>query len=402
MNSVKPGGNEHGSGPVEVPVTDNQDKKPAEKPAEKPADKPAEKPKEKPAEKPKETTAAKPFPDSVYTNPRVAIVTFVTGEHSYTQTSLLNKAEYARRHNYTLFVDFDATEPRGVMWYKFTMVERIILGKSAVQGHGIGGFPKQDQPEFDWIWWIDFDTLFMNMKLPLGEHIKNELASLPNRDEVDMLFTPDCLPLNAGSMVFRAHPRVLPFFNLARAYSDENPKLVEQDVLRDLMFGGDPGWQYDGLPKLAQYAHWHPESAEEQNKNRTDSPAFIHLDTTKDQFPQHVRQNKGKFPKTGLGAVTYASTDTAKDTLKPDENVPDAGTPSDQEFRYPSGKRARFIKQSMINVYPPEIPCNDRRENRSLQKGDLMVHFAGAWAHLTTEKDATGLLMRRYAPQVER
>ncbi|OZJ01381.1 hypothetical protein BZG36_05721 [Bifiguratus adelaidae] len=150
--------------------------------------------------------------------PRVAIVTFTTTQQSFTYLSLKNKRAYAQRHDYDLFVDFEGSNERGTMWHKFVMVEQVIKGG-----------------EHDWVWWIDFDTLITNTSTKLTDIITDSLHGLPNPEEIDFLLTADCFPLNAGSMLMRAHPRTLEFISRVRAYGDANPDLSEQDCIRDLI-----------------------------------------------------------------------------------------------------------------------------------------------------------------------
>lgn len=73
-------------------------------------------------------------------------------------------------------VDYEAEAERGMMWYKFSMIERVI---------------KQNQ--HDWVWWVDFDTLFTNMTKNVEDVIDGALATLQEkeRNEVDLILTPD-------------------------------------------------------------------------------------------------------------------------------------------------------------------------------------------------------------------
>ena len=81
---------------------------------------------------------------------------------------------YARRHGYDLIVDYDANEPRGTMWHKFVMLEEAMETK-----------------KYDWIWWIDFDTLITNTTIRLEDIIQESLANHTQPDKVDFLFTAD-------------------------------------------------------------------------------------------------------------------------------------------------------------------------------------------------------------------
>jgi mannan polymerase II complex MNN10 subunit len=57
-----------------------------------------------------------------------------------------------------------------------------------------------------------------------------------------------------------------------------------------------------------------------------------------------------------------------------------------------------FIPQYKLNAFPPEIKCYDKY-GKKWEVGTFVVHFAGAWAHLS-EEDATGFLMRKYESQI--
>lgn len=81
---------------------------------------------------------------------------------------------YARRHGYDLIVDYDTNEARGTMWHKFIMLEEAMATK-----------------KYDWIWWIDFDTLITNTTIKIEDIIQESLASYTRPNELDFLFTAD-------------------------------------------------------------------------------------------------------------------------------------------------------------------------------------------------------------------
>lgn len=45
--------------------------------------------------------------------------------------------------------------------------------------------------QYDWVWWIDFDTLVMNMNTKVEDIIADALTNVTNPDKIDFLFTPD-------------------------------------------------------------------------------------------------------------------------------------------------------------------------------------------------------------------
>jgi mannan polymerase II complex MNN10 subunit len=61
--------------------------------------------------------------------------------------------------------------------------------------------------------------------------------------------------------------------------------------------------------------------------------------------------------------------------------------------------RALFIPQWKINAFPPEIECWDD-DKRSWQRGDFVIHFAGAWAHVKDIEDPRGYLMEKYRQEI--
>jgi len=160
--------------------------------------------------------SSKPRPRS--TDPRIAIVTFTTSQQSFTHLSLKNKHVYAKRHGYDLVVDYETNEPRGAMWHKFVMLETAMATK-----------------KYDWIWWIDFDTLITNTTIKLEDIIQESLANHTRPNDVDFLLTADCFQLNAGSMLVRSRPSALDFLNIVRAYGDAHSGVNEQDCIRDVI-----------------------------------------------------------------------------------------------------------------------------------------------------------------------
>jgi mannan polymerase II complex MNN10 subunit len=221
---------------------------------------------------------------------------------------------------YSLFVDWEAPEKRGVMWHKFTMAERVIAAG-----------------QHDWIWWIDFDTLFTNFTFPAHEQIHRILRQLPpeRADEIDALLSPDCFELNAGSMIYRSRPSTVDFFNQVRAWHDGHWDNNEQDCVRE-------------ATKLASNKTW-----ERYAELHRDPPPFA---------------RDAPFKVTDYGSMH-------------------------------EHKQVLMTHQSDINPFPDEIKCHERDEE-TWRQGMIIVHFAGAWAHMKDDKDATGTLMKKYSALV--
>jgi mannan polymerase II complex MNN10 subunit len=45
--------------------------------------------------------------------------------------------------------------------------------------------------QHDWIWWLDFDTLFTNMTIKVTDIIQESLVNATNPDDIDFLLTND-------------------------------------------------------------------------------------------------------------------------------------------------------------------------------------------------------------------
>ena len=82
--------------------------------------------------------------------------------------------DYARKHGYDIFFDFEMENKRGAMWHKFVMVESAI-------STGL----------YDWVWWMDFDTLITNNTIKVEDVVEESLANLTNPDLIDFIFTSD-------------------------------------------------------------------------------------------------------------------------------------------------------------------------------------------------------------------
>jgi mannan polymerase II complex MNN10 subunit len=154
-------------------------------------------------------------------------------------------SDYARRHGYDLIVDYETHTDRSVVWWKFNMAERLI--KSA---------------KYDWIWWLDFDTLITNTDIKLANIIEEELKNTTNPEAIDYILTHDCNGLNAGSFVFRGHERSLKLIHDSYAMHDEAKKedkhLSEQDTTVKLLKENQaiaetahrvPQWKLNAFPQ---------------------------------------------------------------------------------------------------------------------------------------------------------
>ena len=48
-----------------------------------------------------------------------------------------------------------------------------------------------DTTKYEWIWWLDHDTLITNTSIKLTDIIDNTLRPRPDRDNIDLILTPD-------------------------------------------------------------------------------------------------------------------------------------------------------------------------------------------------------------------
>ena len=94
-----------------------------------------------------------------------------------------------------------------------------------------------ESAKYDWIWWLDFDTLITNTDISVHDIIHDELQSADHADQIDYIFTNDCNGLNLGSFAVRAHERSLEFLHRALDLhkTDEGHNYSEQDALVRVM-----------------------------------------------------------------------------------------------------------------------------------------------------------------------
>lgn len=93
--------------------------------------------------------------------------------------------------------------------------------------------------KYDWIWWLDFDTLITNTDIQVVDVINEALANTTSPNNIDWLFTHDCNGLNAGSFIFRGHERSLQLIQMATELSkvmkDEGHGTLEQGAIVKLL-----------------------------------------------------------------------------------------------------------------------------------------------------------------------
>lgn len=94
--------------------------------------------------------------------------------------SLDNKFQYAARHGYPFYIDNHQwiDKDRPVAWSKLLAIASRL-------------------ESYDWVFWVDIDTLFMNWNITL--------ESLTD-DRYDLIVTKDASNLNSGVMLFKSSP----------------------------------------------------------------------------------------------------------------------------------------------------------------------------------------------------
>ncbi|KAK4618112.1 hypothetical protein CLAFUW4_12089 [Fulvia fulva] len=189
-----------------------------------------------------------------------AILCMTTQETSYDWMSFSNKHKYAKKHGHDLIWDFEPAHGYAKVWDKLNVtrdaVEATLSGRKSYQ----------------WLWMVDFDTLITNTDIRLDSVIEQSLlfAELEgsSRDDMHLILTRDCQPLNAGSMFLRASPWVLDFVEQWRAGANvlamnttNHNHLVrnEQEVLRDMLASNEfdvvnksviaPQWIFNAYPE---------------------------------------------------------------------------------------------------------------------------------------------------------
>jgi mannan polymerase II complex MNN10 subunit len=115
--------------------------------------------------------------------------------------------------------------------------------------------------KYDWIWWLDFDTLITNTDLKVTDIIEEELKNATNPEEVDYLFTHDCNGFNAGSFLVRGHERSLKFLHdswdihdrakaehIDMSEQDSTVKLMKDDPVAASRVHVVPQWKLNAFP----------------------------------------------------------------------------------------------------------------------------------------------------------
>lgn len=116
-------------------------------------------------------------------------------ERSYDLLVIGNKNRYAAKQGYDILWDFD--KPFGSHskdWDRLTSMEKIINGKL------------KGENDYEWIWWSDYDLIITNSSITLDSVVEEALGTIEDvsrRAQIDIIMTPDCFPMNSGSLLLR-------------------------------------------------------------------------------------------------------------------------------------------------------------------------------------------------------
>jgi mannan polymerase II complex MNN10 subunit len=115
--------------------------------------------------------------------------------------------------------------------------------------------------KYDWIWWLDFDTLITNTDIKVTDIIEDELKNVTNPGEIDYMFTHDCNGFNAGSFLIRGHERSLKFLrdswdihdkakadDVQMSEQDSTVKLMKDDKASAARVHVVPQWKLNAFP----------------------------------------------------------------------------------------------------------------------------------------------------------
>ncbi|CAK1362353.1 hypothetical protein CB0940_02383 [Cercospora beticola] len=159
---------------------------------------------------------------------------FVMGSMSDKETSydwlvMANKNRYAAKQGYDIIWDLEKNHKYTKDWDRLTAMEKVIRGKL-----------KGDN-SYEWIWWSDYDSIITNSSVKLENIVEDALAEIEDssrRSQIDIIMTPDCWPMNSGSLLLRTTKWSLGWieemWKEKEVENEEGNKRSLQDCLRDM------------------------------------------------------------------------------------------------------------------------------------------------------------------------
>jgi len=99
---------------------------------------------------------------------KIAVVTIAQGEEykNRVELGMKSKEEYCQRHGYDFILkDQSEDTSRHIYWSKIPLMRKVL-----------------EHPSYDWVVWIDADTLMMNMEIPLEIFLDDNYNFIISRD----------------------------------------------------------------------------------------------------------------------------------------------------------------------------------------------------------------------------
>lgn len=166
---------------------------------------------------------------------------------------LPNRQEYCNYHGYVCsFVDLNSIDTGSdhVVWAKMGAIQRVF----------------DENPQVEWVWWMDTDIFLMNPEIELGEHLLSDKAlverlsfarpirkpdasfggevypsreNAPKPENLNLLLSQDFFGINAGSFFIKRSPWTDMLLDLwyDPVHVEKNYIFKEQEALNNLIRG---------------------------------------------------------------------------------------------------------------------------------------------------------------------
>ncbi|ORX81302.1 galactosyl transferase [Basidiobolus meristosporus CBS 931.73] len=143
-------------------------------------------------------------------------------EEHWVPRTLQDKHDYAKRHGYELLINNATDDGRASSWSKIIHLHQAML----------------DHPSKRWFWWIDVDSLIMEQRYTIEDHVLSHVSQ--NRHfEKDIVMSWDCNGLNTGSIFMRNSDWSRKFLEDMLEQSWDDPhKYGEQRKMQGLFHSG--------------------------------------------------------------------------------------------------------------------------------------------------------------------
>jgi len=159
-----------------------------------------------------------------------------------------SKRRYAKKHGYNFVLETSSLDPsRPPAWSKILLVEKLL-------------------PHYDWVFWVDADTVIMNDKIKLESLIDERFACL-------MCIQNNSI-INSGVMLFKNTPHAFEF--LKEIYSRKNcihhAFWENQAIIEILNEKQSPYKKYIQLLPQKRMNSFHPEQTANQIEEKKPHP----------------------------------------------------------------------------------------------------------------------------------